>query len=252
MQKMLTSFLGLGLLLGLSAGVWADEQTDCKAIIEKGFKARGDVDKLAKMTASTTTTKGTVHIMGNPLPYKGEQTVQQPDKLKAKFELDLMGMAFVVEVVFDGKQGWRKINDNVDDMSEEEVAEQKLSQHANAVTQLAPLLKDPGYTFTSLGEGKVEGKAVVGVRVAKKDQRDVSLWFDKETGLLAKSETRAKDVMQNMEFAQETIYGNYKTIDGIKHAMKLTIKRDGNPFVESEVSEVKLSESVPANTFAKP
>ena len=42
-------------------------------------------------------------------------------------------------------------------------------------------MKEKGYELSLIGEDKVEGKKVVGVRVSKKDQKDISLYFDAET-----------------------------------------------------------------------
>ena len=66
------------------------------------------------------------------------------------------------------------------------------------VARMVPLLKEKGYELSLIGEDKVEGKKVVGVRVTKKDQKDISLFFDKETGLLAKLEYRGADPSNGM------------------------------------------------------
>jgi hypothetical protein len=166
--------------------------------------------------------------------------------------MDAMGVQFKFVAVCDGKKGWRRINDDVTEMSEEQLAEQKHGQYHGAVVSLAPLLKDPDYKFTLLGESKVEGKPAVGVRVAKPGRRDVSLYFDKDTGLLVKSESRGKDVDRDMEFTQETLYADYKDFGGVKHPTKQTIKRDGALFLENEVLELKPAEKLDDSVFSKP
>ena len=51
---------------------------------------------------------------------------------------------------------------------------------------LAESPADKGYRFTLLGESKVQGKPAAGLKVACPEQRDVCLWFDRESGLLVK------------------------------------------------------------------
>src|SRR5262249_31340150 len=62
--------------------------------------------------------------------------------------------------------------------------------HRHRVTTLVPLLEDPGFTLTALGEAKVEGRAALGVKVAFKGRPDLSLYFDQESGLLVKYDYR--------------------------------------------------------------
>ena len=99
----------------------------------------------------------------------------------------------------------------------------------------------------------MEGKDAVGVRVEHKGRRDVSLFFDKKTGLLLKTETRGKGPMAgDSEFTAETLYDDYRKVDGFPVAHKVTVKRDGKLFFVSENSDVKLAEKLDDSTFEKP
>jgi hypothetical protein len=252
MRRLLHQLLTLGLLLGGIAAARADEQADCKAIIEKSVAARGGSEKLLKYTAATTKVKGMFHGLGQAIPVEGELAMQWPDKSRIAIEMDAMGLQFKFIAVYDGKQGWRRVNDDVTELSPEQLAEQKHSAYHGYVTSLAALLKDKQVTFKSLGESKVDDKPAVGVKVSKAGHRDVSLYFDKDTGLLAKSKVKVKDVERDQEFTQETLYGAYKDFNGVKHATKQGTKRDGTPFLELEVVELKPVEKLEPSVFAKP
>ena len=54
------------------------------------------------------------------------------------------------------------------------------------------------------------------------------------------------------EYTQETTYSDYKDFGGIKKATKIAIKRDGEEFVEQEITEFKVLDKVPAGTFDEP
>jgi hypothetical protein len=54
------------------------------------------------------------------------------------------------------------------------------------------------------------------------------------------------------EFTQETILDGYKDFDGIKKATKTESKRNGEKFLEAEVTEFQVLDKVDPKTFAKP
>src|SRR5262249_51138631 len=124
--------------------------------------------------------------------------------------------------------------------------------YAQSVETLVPL-RDKAFTLAPVGEVKVGDQPAIGVRVSRKDHRDISLFFDKDKGLLLKSERIVKDEMAGgKEVLQESVYSNYKYTDAGLAAMKITIKRDGKPYVDSETKEVKLDEKLDDAVFGKP
>jgi hypothetical protein len=54
------------------------------------------------------------------------------------------------------------------------------------------------------------------------------------------------------EFTQETIYDGYKDFEGIKKATKIESKRDGEKFINYEITEFKALKSVDAGAFKEP
>jgi outer membrane lipoprotein-sorting protein len=231
----------------------ADDKADTQAVIDKAIKAMGGADKLSKVKAVTFKGKGKFYGMGDGTDYTGEWAIQPPDKIRFQMDFETNAMNFTVVLVFDGKKGWLKINDNTTALPKEGVAEAKEDIYARRVETLVPLVKDKGFALAPLGEVKVEGHAAVGVRVSHKGHRDINLCFDKKTGLLVKSERTIKDqMMDGKERRQETFHSDYKDVDGVKYPMKVVIKRDGDNYVESEVSDFETSETIDDTVFAKP
>src|SRR5437764_1190135 len=89
------------------------------------------------------------------------------------------------------------------------------------------------------GEANLAKRPARGVTVSSKGRRDVNLYFDKVSGLLVKSECRVEDD-NGQEVTEETLLDDYKEVQGTKQAMKLTIKRDGNLYLECEITECRL------------
>ena len=98
----------------------------------------------------------------------------------------------------------------------------KEASYARWAGSLVPLL-NKGFQLASLGEIKVDGKLAIGVRVSHKGHRDINLFFDKDKGLLVKSEMTVKDPMAGgKEVTQETLYSDYKEVSGVKRPSNLT------------------------------
>jgi hypothetical protein len=112
------------------------------------------------------------------------------------------------------------------------------------VCGLVSLLRDKGYTFTPLGDSNVEGKPVAGVKVASEGNPDVLLYFDKGTGLLAKSSFRGIDASSNREALMEAYYRDYHLVDNAAEAEKAL--RAANRSVQNEDLLAYLRDNMPS------
>ena len=244
--------LALGFVVGVGIPARADDAADAKALIEKAVKAHGGQENLDKYPCNTVAMKGKVHVMEMAIPFTGEVTTQRGDKLKLDLEIEAGGMKIRIVNVFAGDKGWKKMGDQTTDMDKDEIAEAKSQTYSAWVSSLAPLLKGKDFTFAPIGEMKVNDKPALGVKVSSKGHRDVDLYFDKQTGMLVKTETRVKDDATGQEVTQEEFPSDYKDVQGLKQPMKNVIKRDGKVFVEAEVTDVTLAEKLDEGVFGKP
>ncbi len=245
MRKVLgVTLAGLLMFAGASA-MRADDQADARAIIDKAMKALGGQEQLADVKAVTWKEKGTYYGRGKGEPYTGTFAVEKPDKFRMVIE-------GVFTLVLNGDTAWTKMNDETKEMTNEQLAEQKEQHYASLVRTLTPL-SGKAFKLAPLGEIKVAKSPAVGVKVSHKGHRDVNLYFDKETGLLVKSEFRVKASEQGgKEVEQETFYSDYKAFDGVKFPQKIVVKRDGKQFVEAEASEFKPAAKLDKSLFDKP
>lgn len=243
------------LLSGPSAGR-ADEQQELRAVIDKAIKAVGGEAKIEKNSkAATWKGKGSIHAMGAAIPYTAEVAIAGFTKSRVQVDGEVDNVKFSVVIVYDGKQGWRKISVNNMDMlmelTKEQLNDQREEAHANQVSSLLPL-KGKEFTLSSLGDVKVNDRPAVGIKVSHKGCRDINLYFDKESHLLIKTERRVRDEMADQEVNQETFFSAYKDFDGYKQYTKIDVKRDGKQFVDMEVSDYKAVDKLDDNLFMKP
>lgn len=230
----------------------AEADTSAREIVAKAIKAHGGEKAIKKHKASIVKSKGKFHGQGDALDFTGTASIQMPDRNRLEVEFDANGQKITFIRVFDGDKGWHSFNNMADDLSKEAIAEGQEEQYAQSVERLAPLT-DKSYKLTALGESKVGDHPVLGVKVEREGHRPVSLFFDKEKNVLLKSETHGKDPMNGgKEFTAEKTYGDYKKVDGVMVAHKITIKRDGKNFVESEVTEAKFVDKLDDGLLVKP
>ncbi len=249
MQHALRATLALALVISLGHGVNADDNT-ARELVDKAIKAHGG-DALTKFQAATARMKGTYHGQGAGVDFTGEVLTQGPHQQKVVIDVDAGGQKLRIIHLVNRDKAWIAYNDQSDELEGEDLAEAKEQAYSEWVCTLAPL-KDKAFTLAIVGEATIEKRPAMGVTASSKDHRDVNLYFDKETGLLIKTEKRVVDEMTEQEVTEETFLSEYKEVQGTKQAMKFVVKRDGKLFVEGEVSDCQLSEKLEDSVFAKP
>jgi hypothetical protein len=252
MRKTIPGVLAAALLLGVGLTSRAEGPAEVGAILDKAIKAVGGEEKLAKAAkAGTWKSKGTFHDPNGPIPYTAEFAAQWPDRVRETVEATNDGTKVKIITVLDKDKGWVQQDNNTDEMSADQLKEQKEELYASWITMLLPL-KDKAFTLTLLPETMVENRPALGIKVVHKDHRDVELFFDKENGLLVKRVNRAKDEDSGKELSQESFYSDYKDMDGVKQPAKTKILRDGKVYIESEDYEFKAADKLEDKLFAKP
>jgi hypothetical protein len=244
---------GLGILLLTGPGpARAQDEADLKKVVGRAVQAAGGAGPLAKMKAASSRLKGTFHGTGRSLAFTGLTAFQLPDRYRVEAEVQIDDRTYRSVQVVNGDQGWVALDGNVRPMTPTMLNEARAQLYVLSVVHLVGLT-DKEVQLSALGETNVAGRAAVGVRVSRKGRRDVGLYFDKENGLLLKSETRARDIQGgDAEFVVETVYGDYRKVGGLQLAHRYTIRRDGRRFVEAEATAIKPAEKLDDSFFAKP
>jgi hypothetical protein len=228
----------------------ADEPKD---IIAKAIKAHGGEEKLAKLQAATSKNKGKLQIPGiGETEFTSTNAVMLPDKLKEEVELTIMGQKITILTLVNGDTITVEANGQavpVDDNLKKTLANAK---HLGKVGRLVTLVKDKGYELSLIGESEVNKAKVIGVKVAMKGHQDINLYFDAKTHILTKMENRTIDPMTGNEVNEERVLQEYeKNADGIPMPKKVAVLRDGKPYMEAEVIEMKYLEKLDEADFKK-
>lgn len=214
MRRYILSSLAVALLTTtLGSALAADK--DGRAVIARAVEVLGGEERLARGAAVQTKMKGLVHDFGGgSITFQGDvwSQVGVGQKFSIKIELPGVGLPTVTQVVRDGK-GWKEMNGEVSDMTEQELAESRHSSYLDGMPGLVHLLRDKAYTMTLEEETKIEGKPATPVLVRAKGKPDVTLFFDKESGLLVKQSYREKDAAAGKETLEEIYFSDYRLPD---------------------------------------
>jgi len=251
--------LGAVLLFGLTAPGRAAESTDTPAavktdpapaiskeasvLLDKAIQALGGEEKLNKAKSLSWKSKSTITFNGNDNDVTTETTEQDFDHFRETFDANFGGNAIKGLTVLAGDKGWRDFGDNHMDMDKDAIVNQKRTVYLNVIPATLVALKGKDF--------KVEPLATdaTGIKVTPTDGKEFSLYFDKDTGLPARLVAKVVGFMGD-EFTQETTFSDYKDMAGIKKATKVVSKRNGEKFMDQQITEFTVLDKVDPKLFA--
>jgi hypothetical protein len=203
-----------GLCVAVAGAARAED--DLRAVIEKAVQAAGGADRLSGARAVTTRIKGTHHLSGSA-SFSGELISDGSTRYKHIFDLDQGGAIHSMVYVRNGEQSWRSINGETHEVDLETKTVLKKAGYVDRVATLLPLLKDKDGEFklSGLDAMDVEGRPARGIKVSAKDQPDVHLYFDRESGLLVKTEYRALDDRFGQEMTTTIVLADYRELNPV-------------------------------------
>lgn len=240
--------------LGVVAGVVlcatvlrADD--DSRALIERAIQAQGGEEQVAKLIGPW---RAKIKGIKDPLVMTGEMSHQAFGQGRIELRMEIDGKAIHVIAVTNGDRAWQSINGQTREITGDELREmQDGGYRSRKVRFLLPILKEPGITLSRLPDQAVAGRPAAGVRVQKAGHRDVDIFFDKESALLVKIESRVRNP-EGKELVLEQVFSNYRDFDGLKFATTFTKYENGKLLSVEEITELTFVERIDPAEFAKP
>ena len=106
--------------------------------------------------------------------------------------------------------------------------------------------------LSPLPEEKINGRAVVGIKVEVDGQWQNDLYFDKSNGFLVKTVKSAPKPGALEPVRTETVFDDYKEADGVQLPRKIAAYQDGKKTLAVTITELKCLDKVDDKTFSKP
>jgi hypothetical protein len=245
----------------LLSGRPAGAQETPRTTIERAIKAHGGMERLSLVRADKVKVKGTLIAAGKAAPFSALTTVQLPAQYKSVIELTVDGRKRVLAHLINGERALVTVDGQPQKLDPAALAELRETFQLDQAVRLVPLLTDRSFNLAPLGEDKVNGRAVVGVKVTARGRKELRMYFDKETGLLVKTE-HSLDAPSGrqpptpgapkQELRQEEYYSDFKDIEGFRRPTKMVVLRDGRKLMEAELVEVKYFSKIDDAEFEKP
>jgi hypothetical protein len=229
----------------------AGERADARSVIDRAIEAAGGKDRLAGFKAAEWTCKGTAHA-STALAFTDRCFAQWPEQFRHESSIEVRGQTFQRALILDTAQGWLKESGKTATLNDRALTELRHKVHVLRLAATLLPLKDKGVTLETLEELKIDDRAAVGVKATSADWPDLRLYFDKEKGLLLKCERTVKDALSGNEVNEETFFSDYHEVEGVQVARKVSVKRDGKPFLDWTITEFQVRAKLDPGLFTGP
>jgi hypothetical protein len=251
MKRLLGLVLVTALVSGLANPARGADDKDAQATLDKAIKALGGAEKLGAAKALTWKSKGKISFGGNENAFNAATTVAGLDQFRGEFEGEFGGNKVMGVTVVSGDKGWRKFGDMIMELDKDGLANEKRSVYLQVIPVTLVPLKGKGFKVEAAGTEKVGDKPAVVLKVTGPEGKDYKIFFDQDSGLPVKQVAKVIGFMGE-EFTQETTFADYKDFDGIKKATRIESKRDGEKFIDQEITGFKPLDKVDSKTFTEP
>jgi hypothetical protein len=238
------------LLLASLGGAAQAADDPAHALIEHAIKAHGGQERLEKLKADRVTLKGTMFVNEQKGTFTAETTVNVPSQFRNVTLVVLDTKTIKVVQILNGDKALVTLDGVPKDVVPSALTEMREILHLDRAVRLTPLLSDKAITLAALGDSKVHDKPVAGVKISEKGYADLKMYFDKDSGLLVKTEHDLEE--SGKKVTQEEYYSDFKDIGGYIRPTKLVAFRGGKKLMEAELVDAKYLDKVDEKIFAKP
>ena len=236
-------FLVAAVLLAVLAGtVQYAQAQDARAVLDKMIEAQGGRAALAAIKDSTTS--GTLEMV--QMGMNGSVTMYQKEPDKTRIDIELMGM--LITQAYDGQKAWMT---NPQSGSTEEMPEtQAAGMRRQAMGSDSVLNPEKwGITYALKGKEKVGDKEYILIEQTYKDGTKAVIYIDPVTYLVARAKAKTQD-MTGAEVEGETVFEDYKKVDGVMVAHKMITYQGGAEFLRMTFSKVTNNSKLEDSFFS--
>ena len=206
-------------------------------------------DRIRNCVVKGTTTTAT----GLEVAYEAVQAV--PDKGHEAFALpDATGRSCAGDSrceyarVINGRQGWLKSGGGVQELTGEQLADQKLSFPLFSILKL----KDQYSSFRVSGRDQIDDRNLYVINAVRLDNKSERLYFDVDTGLLRRRISYTRTLIATIP--QQTDYEDYREVEGLKlpFTIRISFVDLGSRPITRKFTEIKFDVAVDESKFEKP
>jgi outer membrane lipoprotein-sorting protein len=242
MKKLLFVISGL-----MTVCILTSQDLKLDDILARNFKAIGQ-EKMAKIQTIKISGK---MIGGNmEIPFT---IVQKLPNLR-RSDFDMQGTKFVQS--FDGQNGWT-IMPQSGSLEPQDMSPETTKTFTDENDESYASWDNPFFTWERLGNklelvGKeiLSGVSVYNIKITSKDNKVDNYFLDADKFLVLR--TKEKEMKQGMMVETETVYGDFKEVDGVLCALNIEIIENGQTSVVIKIDKYDFNTPFDNAFFKKP
>lgn len=213
-----------------------------KQILEKQIEARGGRKVLEKI--KDVTISGSMEMIQFGMSASITIYQKEPDKIRA--DIEVMGM--MITQAYDGKTAWMV---NPQTGATEEMTEQQAEDFKRQALGFTASLNPErfGITWSYKGKEKIEDKDYLVLEQTFSDGFKATHYVDPDTYLTYKTKATTLSQMTGVEVESESIFKDYKKVDGVLIAYSQTTFQDGEEFSTMTFTEVSFNTGLEDSFF---
>jgi hypothetical protein len=227
-------------------------QDAAHAMIQRAIIAHGGQQRLSSVRADKVKLRGTLHLGLSSMPFTDELTVQAPEQFKSIVRMTEGGRTRTIVHILNGPKANITVDGQPQTVLGSNIAQMRQTLQLDQAMKLVPLLVDPAFSISHAGDYQYNGRVVVGVRVVGRGQRDLRLYFDRETALLVKSDFLLDGPAGGKDVRQEAFYSDYRDVGGYLRPGRVTVCRDGKKVMEAELIDARHFDHIDPREFEGP
>jgi hypothetical protein len=211
-------------------------------VLDAYYKATG-VGKMKDWT--TLTAKGKTIAGGMEFPFT--MTMKRPSKLRV--EAEVQGNKMIQS--FDGQQGWSIVpwlgTSAPQDMTADDI---KTMKDQSDMEGALYNWKEKGHQAELLGKEDMEGSPAYKIKLTKANGDIDTYFIDAENFILLKTSSKIK--VQGNETESESLFTNYRDINGVLMAGTVTTKIKDQTVSQIVIDSTEINLAVSDSIFMKP
>ncbi len=239
--------IALCLLLGASAA-FADE---ARNILERAIQAHGGETHIRKSLKGHLQAQVEGKNEGNAIKSKYEEFFDLPARYLRRVDGAGGALEIHMTAAVNDKTGWIRQGRSapqVFPVPEPTPPEQQWY----AIPYLLLALQKNDARLTLHGAEKRDGHSLVELRAAApRLMSEVSLWFDRETGLVARARRPMPEFMR-LNLIAEIVFEKYRAIEGVRYPMHWQVTAGMNTSFTIDISTLEFLDRMDDSIFAKP
>lgn len=215
-------------------------------IVQKHTEALGGTDKLKAI--QTVTLTGKASLMGGQIEAPVTIKIKRPESMR--MEMSVQGQNFVQ--AFDGSTAWvvNPFMGSPDPQKSDEDDTKAARDDADFIDGSLVDYKARGSKLELMGKEDVDGGPAYKIKVTKKGGTVEYEFIDAKTFLEVKSSGKRKQMGQEIDYVSTP--SDYKAVNGVMMAYKLSQTANGNPAMDLTVEKVEVNTPIEDSIFHMP